>query len=62
MVARKRAGWLVSLARRSARLSPSAASFASFLSLKEITAISAQANTALSAIRITCRAIIKNID
>ena len=57
MVARNRAGLLVSRARRTARLSPLAASWASLLSFMEITAISALAKIALSAIKTICRII-----
>ena len=55
MVERKRAGWLVSLTKRFARLSPWDASFSSFTSFMEITAISAQAKIAFSAIRAICK-------
>lgn len=54
MVARKLDGCSVSLARRSARLSPAAASFASLLSFIVITAISAQAKSALKNINTSC--------
>ena len=57
MVARNRAGWLVSWARRTARLSPWAARWASFASLTEITAISALAKMALRAMSATCKRI-----
>ena len=62
IVARKRAGWLVRRASRTARLSPSAAIRASLASLIEITAISALAKTALSRIRNTCSKIINKIE
>ena len=51
IVARKRAGWLVRPARRFAFLLPLWAITESFASFTERTAISAQANTALSKIR-----------
>ena len=54
MVAKKRAGWLVRRARRAARLSPEAASRARRVSFMEMTAISAQANTALRPMRAAC--------
>ena len=53
IVARKRAGSFVSLYKRIARLSPSSAIFSSLGSFMLITAISADAKTAFSAIRIT---------
>ena len=57
MVARKRAGRLVSWDRRMARLSPWDTSRASRVSFMETMAISAQAKTALRKIRTTCSRI-----
>ena len=58
MVARKRDGCSVRRNSFAAFLFPSCAIFSSLASLQETTAISAQANTALTAINTTCKRIL----